>query len=195
MPTKHPILSMPQHARDRFYAKIRQGGPDECHEWQAAFSTGGYGLFRAFSYDSMIHAHRVAYALHHNIELPEPDRKAKTMVLHHCHNRKCCNPLHLYLGSHQDNMDDMNRAGRGVFIGKPPKLYGTRNAHNKLSEAQVIEIRSIIAANNVPKGWAGHPKLRVALATQYGVDPSTISDIFHRTWKHLNDQELSPLAM
>jgi len=35
----------------------------------------------------------------------EPIEKGK-VVRHLCNNRRCCNPDHLDIGTHQDNMDD-----------------------------------------------------------------------------------------
>ena len=52
-------------------------------------------------------AHRVAVELVIGRK-PSPDEH----VLHACDNPPCCNPNHLSLGSHQDNMDDMMKRGR-----------------------------------------------------------------------------------
>jgi hypothetical protein len=50
-------------------------------------------------------AHRVAWSLHHG---REPER----WILHHCDNRRCCNPAHLYEGDVGDNSRDKVQAGR-----------------------------------------------------------------------------------
>lgn len=57
-------------------------------------------------------AHRIAWMIVHG-GVPE-----KMFVLHKCDNRLCCNPDHLFLGTHQDNMDDMVSKGRSKLISK-----------------------------------------------------------------------------
>jgi hypothetical protein len=36
----------------------------------------------------------------------------KDLILHHCDNRTCVNPEHIYIGTPQQNMDDMHIRGR-----------------------------------------------------------------------------------
>jgi hypothetical protein len=57
-------------------------------------------------------AHRIAWMISHG-DIPE-----KMFVLHKCDNRLCCNPDHLFLGTQQDNMDDMVSKGRSKLISK-----------------------------------------------------------------------------
>jgi hypothetical protein len=56
-------------------------------------------------------------------------------VCHHCDNRKCINPEHLFLGTNADNIRDRDKKGRGWI----PR--GEENPHTKLTAKQVLEIR------------------------------------------------------
>ena len=70
----------------------------------------GYGCF---SYRGKgWRAHRIAWTLV-NGEIPKG-----LFVLHRCDNPPCCNPDHLRLGTHKENMDDMNRKGRNGYTKK-----------------------------------------------------------------------------
>jgi len=103
---------------DTFWGRVSVGAEGHCWDWQGSRSArtpnggGGYGTLkwnRRYWY-----AHHVAYALTHG---PIPEG---AFVLHHCDDRVCCNPDHLYIGTHQNNMDDMKRRGRSK--GAPRKV-------------------------------------------------------------------------
>lgn len=89
----------------RFWDKVCFGQPDACWEWAGARKgSQGYGEFGVNRMPAT--AHRVAWELTHG---PIPDG---LFVLHRCDNPPCCNPAHLFLGTHQDNMADRDAKGR-----------------------------------------------------------------------------------
>ena len=65
---------------------------------------GGYAQI-GYGGKTWVH-HRLVWTLEHG-EIPEG-----MMVLHRCDNPPCINIDHLFLGTHQDNMDDRRRKGR-----------------------------------------------------------------------------------
>ena len=94
--------------RARFRAKVAVGEGDACWLWTASCTRRGYGQFGAGprSARRMLAAHRVAWVLSHG---PIP---ADAHVLHRCDRPRCCNPAHLFLGTHTDNMQDASTKGR-----------------------------------------------------------------------------------
>jgi hypothetical protein len=126
-----------------------------------ANTTTGYGMV---DNRECLTAHRLAYSLHYGIDPGE------LWVLHHCDNRPCCNPKHLFLGTAVDNWADAVAKDRPV-ITKP----GSRHSNAKLSEAEALAIRR--SASRVRD-----------LVSRYPVNASTISSIRRgATWKHLAD--------
>ncbi len=91
----------------RFWSKVdKSAGVSACWPWTGAGHRDGYGRAHFLGRDKIAIAHRLAY------KLSKGDIKEGMDVLHTCDNRKCCNPAHLWLGTHKENMDDMRRKGR-----------------------------------------------------------------------------------
>lgn len=113
----------------RFWSKVDIRGPEECWEWQASINSSGYGRFKIASYE-MVSTNRLALI---SEKRQEPDGMS---VLHTCDNRKCCNPHHLYFGTHDDNMRDKVERGRG----RTGDQAGASNGAAKLTDEQVALI-------------------------------------------------------
>jgi hypothetical protein len=140
---------------ERFLKHVDKTGENECWLW-TAYKIGGYGQF-ALNKKSKL-AHRVAYTLWIG-EIPDG-----LIVRHKCNNPPCVNPNHLEIGTHQDNMNDMVRAGRQAF------QKGEKNGRVKLTRDQVETIRSRVG-------------LLRELAQEFGVSQQQISRIqSHKRW-------------
>ena len=127
-----------------------------CWSWNKA-TCYGYGKL-AYG-RRQYRAHRVSWEVHKG-QIPDG-----MSVLHRCDNPSCCNPAHLFLGTHDDNMADK--------VTKNRQAKGSGHGRAKLSESDVISIRN-------------SPLMGVALAEKYGVSNSTISFIVNdQTWKHV----------
>lgn len=122
---------------DYFWKKVNKNGPvhptlgTRCWLWTASTYTRGYGQF--WTGNSFTSAHRFSYTLEHG-SIPED-----MDVCHSCDNPLCCNPAHLWLGTAQDNVDDMLKKGRNG----QPKNENHRDA--KFTNEQVREIRKLYA--------------------------------------------------
>jgi len=117
---------------DFIEARIAKVG--ECWEWQRARTSRGYGHFRVVEDGKprYVKAHRAAWAAYKSEPIGD------LHVLHKCDNTACCNPDHLFLGTHADNMADMKAKGRRL----QPIAHGTDGgyqAHLRRSEAACPE--------------------------------------------------------
>lgn len=92
---------------ERFWANVHIGRPDECWEYSGkARGPKGHAIFQMGRGVGTVGAHRVAW------ELANGALQEGEWVLHHCDNPPCCNPDHLYIGDHAQNMVDMKERKR-----------------------------------------------------------------------------------
>ena len=121
--TKH---SLP--LRDRIEAMSIPEPNSGCRIWTGAVSSKGYGSIRING--KSLGAHRVAY------ELEKGPIPAGMMVCHHCDLPPCIEATHLYAGTNDDNMADMDKRNRRA------SQSGSNNGNAKVAEEQVNLIRA-----------------------------------------------------
>ena len=156
----------------RFWAKVDKQDPDACWEWQA-YTRTGYGQFYVNRNRRHIQAHRLSWMFAFG-SIPKG-----LYVCHHCDNRACVNPTHLFLGSHSDNTRDAYHKGR-LFplaeLGFHCKA-GEQHHNSKLTDGEVLDIRRLYNA--------GGTTYR-SLAEHYNVTHSCIQGIINRkSWSHI----------
>jgi hypothetical protein len=147
---------------DRFWAKVNIKEPSQCWLWTGSVCPDGYGV--ATINKQHKRTHRISWELTHGT-IP----KGKS-VLHKCDNPPCVNPTHLFLGTQQDNITDMDAKGRrGSAI-------GVNNGKSKLTETDIVTIRSLHK-----QGMVG-----TKIAAQFNVHNSAIYKILNGVnWKHI----------
>lgn len=140
------------------WAKVERKRWNQCWPWKGYLSNG-YGRMDLMGIKG-VYAHRVAYLATHpgSIDLKDNSSKEKC-VLHRCDNPVCCNPRHLFLGSHLANMQDK------VSKGRQPRYRSTDSPRAKLSTEDVFWMR-------IQKRSGATKK---ALALLYGVSEATVS--------------------
>lgn len=150
---------------ERFWARVdRTSAPDGCWPWTGPPGYHGYGdVGRGRRSEGHAHAHRIAYELTHG---PIPD---KLYVCHRCDNRICCNPAHLFLGTHEDNQRDKVSKGR--------MTRGENQWRSELTDEKVRQIRARYASSG---------ESQAELAAAFGVCRGTIEHVVQGlTWKHV----------
>lgn len=156
------VGGMSPYERFCHFADIRAS--NDCWEWKHTIGKSGYGQLRL--YGRMTQAHRLSYEIHFGA-IPDG-----MLVCHHCDNRRCVNPNHLFLGTHQDNAMDMVDKGRHARYAHS----GEDNPTAILTEDKVREIRRLREQGETQK----------SIANRFGLCRSHVGDIVNRViWKHV----------
>jgi len=147
---------------DAFAEKYEVDEVTGCWNWVASKMRTGYGQFNARN-GRVVTAHRFSYEMHCG-KIPDG-----LFVCHHCDNRACVNPDHLWLGTCAENLEDMRRKGRE----SNPGAIGEKNGSSKVTEKDVLEIRK------------GQMSLSQA-AKKFGISKTAAANIRNfKTWKHV----------
>jgi hypothetical protein len=162
---------------ENFWARVNKTAG--CWLWTGSLSSSGRA--RCYAGGRVRNASRVVMAI---VGRPVgPDMFA----CHACDNPACVNPDHIFPGTPLDNMRDMVGKGRHIPCrqpgdANPSRLYperrqrGSQQPNAKLREADVVGIRTAVAAGRPQK----------ALAAELGVSRFTVCSIVNRRgWTHV----------
>jgi len=161
-PKRNPI-------EPRLWPQINKDAPNGCWEWTGALTENGYGYI-GYQGDNIM-VHRLVWELTNG---PIPDGH---LTCHKCDvnyppgdktYRRCCNPEHLFVGTHTDNMQDMHNKQRHA--------HGETHGNSKLGETDISEIR-----RRYKEGVS-----QSVLAREYGVSQTLVSMVvLRKIWAHI----------
>jgi hypothetical protein len=160
----HHVSEFPSYngVNERFWSQVDIQSPNICWVWVGKKAPGKYNYGRFGNKHS---ASRFSWELA-NGAIPDG-----MFVLHKCDNPPCVNPNHLFLGTQQDNMDDMKNKGRRA------SFRGDLCGMSKLTWQDAENIRSL-----------GKTQTLAQITTQYKtVAKTTIWSILHnKSWSAHN---------
>lgn len=148
-----------------FWSRVNKRGPvckrlGRCWDWLGPTMGAGYGKAGSLGL-----AHRHSWEFHFG-EIPEG-----LSVLHKCDRMICVNPRHLFIGTQQDNLQDMRNKGHQV--------RGEDQGSAKVTEEDVLEIRRRYKRYSHTDGSG-------ALAREFGISVIQAYRIaLGVQWKHL----------
>lgn len=156
------VYKFDEKYKKNFWSHVDILDKEKCWEWKLSKNIFGYGRVRYKN--TMTIASRIAYAITDN-EIPDG-----LFVCHHCDNRSCCNPNHLFLGTIRDNVLDMEAKGRA----RHP--FGEKLNSSLLKDCDILKIREMYSKRNITA---------IKLAELFNVCDSTIINIVNgKTWKY-----------
>ena len=140
----------------RFKSKIAVDQDTGCWLWIGKIATNGYGHF--WLNGKTVGAHQASWSFHN------AGQNDGLHVLHKCDVRCCVNPDHLFLGTHQENMDDMVTKGRAAGNTRIGHLHPMA----RLDEISISEIRKLSDLGQTNR----------AIAKCYGISPGYVSLVY-----------------
>jgi len=163
-----------------FWKHVKIGKENECWEWKGSKDDHGYGRVRYQGKEYK--SHRLAWIL-------KSGSTEDIFVCHRCDNPPCCNPNHLFLGTHQENMDDMVKKGRYGKKRNLPKgkkhwsyLHPEKTSSCEKNGSAVLDRKKVLEIREKAKDGQSHR----SIAKEYGVAKSTVTFIIQRkTWVNI----------
>lgn len=153
-------LSRPNDLKKFFLSNIRIS-KEGCYEWIGKKNNDGYGTLTIDKKTSSVHRYMAALSLGFDI-------KSELCVLHKCDNPCCINPEHLFIGTQEENIQDMVRKKR-IRVGSSKPL-------SKLNEDSVKKIKELLLAG----------MFQYEIAKMFNIDRTIISRInTGEAWKHV----------
>lgn len=142
--------------------KITESG---CWEWTGHIMKNGYGQIGLKG--KVLLVHRASY-MHFVGKIPK-----NFFVCHKCDNPKCFNPEHLFVGTSNDNVQDMVKKGR------QRSLKGESSSQAKLTSDEVAEIRK----SHIKTYPGGRGSNTAELAIKFNITRSYVLQLVKMDWR------------
>lgn len=162
-----PRIYIVKTPEERFWNSILKGDTDECWPWvgrneNATPFRGSICVDGRRKTQKIVLAHRFSYEMH-NGKIPDG-----LIVCHKCDYPPCCNPKHLFIGTHKDNTRDMMEKGRDAFSdGRIPHPMGEKSILATLTDSTRNQIKELRLSG----------RTTTSLAKEFGISAGHVSKI------------------